>query len=431
MCFENTSSLSEFSEKQWQTLNQREEHTMQDLRLLAIEQESIVLEGADGERFRLAIDESLRKAIRGDKQISIDAEGISPREIQELIRSGHAVEAIVARTGAAASYVEKFATPVLEELEHIIASARSVRLSFQGERYGETNHIEFGIFIRERLEQLGAKNVNWVAKRTETGGWQVACSFEIDSAKSEARWSFDIRHLSLSPENEVALNLAAVTPLDALVPHLKPVAAPTQVEPAPTAPKARNDIEPSPDAPLVGKNLTSSLGATQEFADVIPFGRGRNTTANVPVIAAGTSAEVDLDDDSDDFDQETDLLDGLRRRRDNRESKSSFTPILEVARTPQTESVADLEVEPEDDFDESTVWIDESDEVFVDDDSQSQEALSLAEAIQAEAETQANSQANSDEPAESPSTPPSKRGRATMPSWDEIVFGTRPDTKDD
>jgi hypothetical protein len=401
---------------------------MQDLRLLAIEQESIVLEGADGERFRLAIDDSLRKAIRGDKHISIDAEGISPREIQELIRSGHAVDAIVARTGASVSYVEKFATPVLEELEHIVASARSVRLSFQGDRYGETNHVEFGIFIRERLDHLGARNVTWVAKRTETGGWQVACAFEIDSAASEARWSFDIRNLSLSPENEVALNLAAAAHPDSLVPQLLPGSSGPKEEtvPAGQAPKARNDIEPSLDSPLVGKNLTSSLGATQEFADVIPFGRGRNTTANVPVIAAGTSAEVDVDDE-DDFDDEVDLLDGLRRRRDNREGKSSFSPILEVVSSPQPESVADSASDLEDDFDESTVWIDESDEVFVDHEAENQDASGLAESIQAEADAQTKT----DDSVENPNDSAPKRGRASMPSWDEIVFGTRPDNKND
>ena len=408
---------------------------MQDLRLLAIEQESIVLEGADGQRFRLSIDDSVRRAIRGDRQISIDSEGISPREIQELVRSGHSVDAIVAKTGATASYVEKFATPVLEELEHIIASARSVRLSFQGERYGETNHIEFGIFIRERLDKLGAENVIWIAKRTETGGWQVACSFEIDSVASEARWSFDIRHLSLSPENEVALNLAAVSQSDSLVPQLKPLSSPPKAEPTQIAPasSARHDIEPSLDAPLVGKNLTSSLGATQEFADVIPFGRGRNTTANVPVIAAGTSAEVDDADVLDAFDEEADLLDGLRRRRDSREGRSNFSPILEVVSSPQTGFPLEIESEPEDDFDESTVWIDESDEVFVEDESQSQEVLSLAESIQAEAEAQAqpDTQTTGDGSAANPSAPVSKRGRASMPSWDEIVFGTRPDTKDD
>ena len=394
---------------------------MQDLRLLAIEQEYVVLEGANGEKFRVALDEALRKAVRGDKSVLLEAESVSPREIQELVRSGHDISDIVARTGAAFSYVEKFALPVLEELDHIVSSAKSVRLSFLGERYGETNHIEFGALIREKLDQLDAKNVRWVAKRSETGGWQVSCNFDLDAKPSEAKWSFDLRHLSLSPENEVALNLATTSQSDVLVPKLRPVSvAPIADEPSAIAQAtSKTDISPLADAPLVGKNLTSSLGATQEFAAVIPFGRGRNTTANVPVIAAGTSAEDDLDDEPATFDESEDLLDGLRRRRDQRESQSVFASLVEVVAShdePAEATDIGIDERTSSDFDETTVWIDAADEVYVDEDLSEQD-----EQLEAEA---------AEEPAEEPAATP-KRGRAAMPSWDEIVFGTRHENKDD
>ena len=398
---------------------------MQDLRLLAIEQEFVVLEGANGEKFRVALDEALRKAVRGDKSVLVDSESVSPREVQELVRSGHDIEDIVARTGAAYSYVEKFALPVLEELEHIISSAKSVRLTFLGERYGETNHVEFGTLIRERLDQVKATNVRWVAKRTETGGWQVSCAFSIDDKASEAKWSFDLRYLNLSPDNEVALNLATTPQNDALVPKLRPVSVtPTVAEPAPAVRQTnKTDISPVVEAPLVGKNLTSSLGATQEFADVIPFGRSRNTTTNVPVISAGTSAEDDLDLADSDLDESENLLDGLRKRRDQRETQTGFSSAVDA-------------VPSESDFDETTVWIESSDEVFVDDESPaelltdqdelsepSDEDLSASDLEVEEVEVQT--------PGDSEPSTTAKRGRAAMPSWDEIVFGTRHESKDD
>jgi hypothetical protein len=401
---------------------------MQDLRLLAIETEFVVLEGANGEQYRLALDEAVRKALRNERGPRSESESVSPREIQELVRSGHTVEDIVEKTSASFAFVEKFAVPVLEELGHVVSSAQSVRLAFLGERYGETNHIEFGALIRERLEQLGASNIRWSARRNETGGWQVSCDFELENKASVAKWSFDPRHLSLSPENEVALNLAANPKADALLPKAKPVIVSDDViavEPAPTpvaAPYAVSEIKSAPgvDTPLVGKNLTMSLGDTQEFAEVIPFGRGRNTTAQVPVIAAGTSAEISDDEEVAQIEDGEDLLEGLRRRRDLREAKTGYVPMLEVVRSGEQSESEPLatEVESEDDetiaasdFDETTVWIESSDEVFVDEEDVSQDA--------------------EDAPAEPQTSAPAKRGRASMPSWDQIVFGTKPDNKDD
>ncbi len=385
---------------------------MEDLRLLATEQEFIVLEGSNGEKYRLALDESLRQALRADKGPKVETNNVSPREIQEFVRSGHSIDEIVAKTGASASYVEKFAAPVLDELQHIVNSALSVRLTFLGDRYGETNHIEFGLMIRERLDKAGATDVFWSAKRIETGGWQVTCAFDTATGPSVAKWSFDLRRLSLSPDNEVALNLAANSEGDSLVPKVKPAFAQNfgqqPVKPAVPADNAAATpmaTPPSSSESLVSKNLTSSLGETQEFAEVIPFGRGRNTTAQVPVIAAGTSAEVNEGADADPIEDDEDLLSGLRRRRDARETNTGFTPILSVVR-----SGDDVDPVTAEDFDETTVWIDQTDEVFDEDQSQDDIETATEQTV---------------------SAPAPKKGRASMPSWDEIVFGTRPENKDD
>jgi hypothetical protein len=189
---------------------------------------------------------------------------------------------------------------------------------------------------------------------------------------------------------------------------------------------SRTDIELNTESPLVGKNMTSSLGATQEFAEVIPFGRGRGGTANVPVVAAGTSAENSDEIVREDLDEGADLLDGLRRLRDSRESDSRFTPMLEVvnpanAVEDEPDDAAPADSESSRDFDETTVWIDADDEVFVDEDVT--DAPNLADAIQ-----DADEQVEPEEDGHPASNP--KRSRAAMPSWDEIVFGTRPDNKE-
>jgi len=388
---------------------------MDDLRLLAIEQDFAVLEGANGEKYRLALDETLRKALRTERGPRVEQDSITPREIQEMIRSGYTVDEIVAKTGASFEFVEKFAVPVLEELEHVVSSAQSVRLSFIGERFGESNHIEFGVLIRDRLDQLGVDGAKWTARRNDVGGWQISCDFELDGAPESAKWSFDLRHLSLSPENEVALNLAASPRPDTLITKRKPGAPATiastvseLVDPKSSTVSVHSPSESA--EPLVGKNLTVSLGDTQEFADVIPFGRGRNTTAQVPVIAAGTSAEVE-ESQLDELDETENLLDGLRRRRDEREAKTGFSPILEVVRSDDT-AVNDS------DFDETTVWIESSDEVFIADEDVNQDF---------EPEIEAAQEPEVVNPAVAAPATATKKGRASMPSWDEIVFGTKAD----
>ena len=385
---------------------------MEDLRLLAVEQDFVVLESSNGEKFRLALDETLRRAIRQDRSVSMVEATVSPREIQELVRSGVAIDDVVAKTGAPTAYIEKFAAPVLDEITHILKSALSVRLSFLNDRFGEPSQIEFGALMREKLSSIAAADPQWSARKIEGGSWQIRCNFQVGSSESLAIWSFDLRRMGLSPENEVALNLGvsqdAVAPLISKTNPVLPFASAVK----PISPT--NEAEANGEQ-LVSRNLTSSLGETQEFAEIIPFGRSRGNTQNVPVIAAGTSAEIDAEpfDDGEYLDDNGDLLESLRRRRDAREQTNAFRPLLNVVDASDFDDFVGSEVA---DLDDSAVWIESSDEVLRSDD---QEILRESDFDEKHSED------------DNVSPPPNRRGRALMPSWDEIVFGTKPDSKDD
>jgi hypothetical protein len=376
---------------------------MEDLRLLAVEQDFVLLESSAGETFRVALDETLRRAIRQDRSaLSLDAT-LSPREVQDMVRSGLSIEDVVSKSGAPLAYVEKFAAPVIDEIGHILKSALAVRLATLSDRFGGMNPIEFGALISDKLNSLGASNISWSARKLGGGSWQIRCDFEQDASRNLAVWSFDLRKNNLSPENEVALNLASIPEAVApLIQKMKPV-LPFHEE------SLGSDVNPEPESKLerlVAKNLTSSLGDTQEFAEVIPFGRGRGNTAQVPVIAAGTSAEVEPSSANEEFDDNVDLLENLRRRRDSREQREAFTAPIEIVDS--TDLV--YEGTTDADFDETTVWIDSTDDVFIETD------------ISAEHDETTD---------ENSSGSPSKKGRASMPSWDEIVFGTRTEDKGD
>ena len=96
---------------------------MKDIKFLGADGDFLLLETAEGVRYRLLIDETVRRASRGDAQSQLDAPTLSPREIQEEIRVGRSIADIIAASGAPEEYIRKFAQPVLDELNHAVLNA--------------------------------------------------------------------------------------------------------------------------------------------------------------------------------------------------------------------------------------------------------------------------------------------------------------------
>ena len=95
-------------------------------------------------------DDALKTALR--KASAQDTSSyVSPREIQERIRNGESVAQICEDTASPEEYVTKFAKPVVDELEHMIESAKAVRLIVPGDRFNDEGQIEFGTLISARL----------------------------------------------------------------------------------------------------------------------------------------------------------------------------------------------------------------------------------------------------------------------------------------
>jgi hypothetical protein len=100
---------------------------MTELRLSGNDGDYLLLESTAGEKFRVFIDESLKSTIRNSDKGLTNSVTLTPREIQTEIRSGATVDELVARSGDPRNYIEKFAAPVLDELSHVITSARGVQ----------------------------------------------------------------------------------------------------------------------------------------------------------------------------------------------------------------------------------------------------------------------------------------------------------------
>ncbi|MEY4980749.1 MAG: hypothetical protein RL174_87, partial [Actinomycetota bacterium] len=146
---------------------------MDDIRLVETGDEFLVLETATGERYRLLLDDQVRTAAKRTISSKTVSETMSPREIQEKIRSGTSVSHLVSITGLDAELIEKFAAPVLDEIAFVVASAQSIRLSIAGTRPNTTEHVEFGEVIAGRLRASGASDSEWQAIKLEGSAWRV------------------------------------------------------------------------------------------------------------------------------------------------------------------------------------------------------------------------------------------------------------------
>jgi hypothetical protein len=238
----------------------------------------------------------------------------------------------------------KFAQPVLDELNHAVLNALTVRLEVPGDRFNDPTTREFGEIIKARLAASGAGIEKWSAMKAPEHGFYIYCEYDLGGRQLKATWLYDPKRLALIPENEAAISLSSGDRIAAPAPKLRPVQTPAT-------------------------DFTSTLADTVEIVrDPLP-------PLPVPpqVIAESGPAISDT----------ADLLEALRKKRNEREITEDEDQI------------------PPTDF------------------------LSVVPDIE-EQETFAEEDFSQDPPEITPETPPAnKRGRASIPSWDEIVFGTK------
>ena len=328
---------------------------MKDIKFLGADGDFLLLETAEGVRYRLLVDETVRRASRGEAQSQLDVPTLSPREIQEEIRVGRSIADIIAASGAPEEYIRKFAQPVLDELNHAVLIALTVRLEIAGDRFNEPSAREFGDIIKSRLAASGAGIERWSALKAPDQGFFIYCEFELGGETKKAIWSYNPKRLALSPENDVAISLSSQDRLATQAPRLRPVAT-----------------EPT--------SITESLGQTVDLVRSIP-------AAAAPLNTSASEPEESV------ISETADLLDALRKKRSERESVDQLDPH------PSTEGLRIVEYIPE--------------------------------PIEPEEERESTFFESEDEPEPTPapvrddSTSAPKRGRASIPSWDQIVFGTK------
>ncbi|TPW70876.1 septation protein SepH [Schumannella sp. 10F1B-5-1] len=360
---------------------------MQELKVSGVEDGALVVVDSQGTEYRVAIDDATAARLRRPRPAARGDRKVAPREIQAHIRAGLSADDVAAITGADVDDVRRYEGPVLAEREYIVESALSVAVHTPQD--SDDERPSFGSVIRTRLADADAVDERWTSWKDPEQGWVVKVVFTANTVEHDARWGFDPRRRSLSPLNADAITLSqqqAETPAP-LIPRLRAVPSDDTIE------SPRFDSNAFRVEPGVGGPNVQSVG----------FGRG-------------------------DLNQTADLLEALRRRRGEREPRPADEPEFELEPELAFEkapapSIRLVEV-PLDGLDapESAATTGDVDDLGDSDD------RTADWDAQADAHTEPAVQ-RSPEPAApaAAARPTSRRSRAAMPSWDEIVFGARTD----
>jgi hypothetical protein len=137
-------------------------------------------------------------------QLQLESEGrLRPREIQARIRAGESAEEVAAAAGVPLEHVRRYEGPVLAEREFVASQAREVRVrrgTASSSGGAVTGSASLGDVVADRLSQreVDPEDAVWDAWRADDGAWILAVTFTAGAKEREARWTYDptVRHVT-------------------------------------------------------------------------------------------------------------------------------------------------------------------------------------------------------------------------------------------
>jgi hypothetical protein len=363
-----------------------------------------------GEELAIAADDRLRAALRGDRprlgQLEIEMESaLGPREIQTRIRAGESVEDVARAAGIPTDRVERFAGPVIAEREHIAQQAMKASVRRRGETAA---HRNLRGVVSERLGSRGVDvdAVAWDSFRMSDGRWAVTATYASGEAERQAHFLYDAQgRFSVAGNDDAAWILG-----DSSASHGP---QPGRQRPTPEESSEGDDFEPTLD-------LSDELALVRAVQDQ-PDNAVPVTTGPEDPGAAEDSARAEEAASVGHSAGPTDVSGPSDSGGPTDASAVPETPLRVVQGGWEPAIMVDYPVEPgpaEEPTDEPgppdppTSIEDRRDEAHQFED---EHELALHE-IPAEAKTG---------PSPEPNVPakPGRRKRASVPSWDEIMFG--------
>ena len=182
---------------------------MTELELVAVDSPKghLILAGSDGEEHRLPIDEALRAAVRRARpQVATPpppetgrptavAASLRPREIQWRLRAGETAEEIAQESGLSVEKVRRYESPVVAERDWVVAEGRRTPLS------REPGAPTLGEIVVDRLARRGVdvEDLFWTAVRRPEQAWQLVLEFRAGERDRQALWSVDLPGRAVRP----------------------------------------------------------------------------------------------------------------------------------------------------------------------------------------------------------------------------------------
>ncbi|MBF6337928.1 DUF3071 domain-containing protein [Nocardia abscessus] len=343
---------------------------MRELRVIGVTPDSthiVCIDTESGQKFRLPADDKLRAAARGDLarfgQIEIEMEAtMRPRDIQARIRAGASVEQVTEESGMPASRVERFAYPVLLERARAAELAQKAHpVRPDGPAVDTLIDVVTAAFTARGHNIEGAE---WDAWKDEKGYWVAQLQWQNGRSEIAAHWRYqpDAHGGSVSPLDDPASDL--IDPDFGRALRGLATILPPEPEPAPPQPEPVAEPRPAPAAPPARTANRQSQPTLDEYYEQRAVAGGGSAAAITPgnAAAAATAAPA---------------------------AAGNAAPANGAAATPTSGAAADP----------------------------------------APAAPAASAPAASEEPAKPAKAPakPSraKRGKAPMPSWEDVLLGVR------
>lgn len=277
---------------------------MQDLKLVGVHDdgEHLVLSTPDGQKYLLVVDDALRAAVRLDRarlsQLQIEHEGrLRPRDIQARIRAGQTAAEIAAAAGLPVELIRRFEGPVLAEREFVVRQAQAVRI-----RHARGGSATLGEVVSERLAARAVEEDAqvWDSWRGDDGVWMVSLTFAAGSRQRQARWSYDaqLRHVTPCDDESRWLTDDEAEEPGTRPPRLATVGGATiRRDPAGADQPARDrvyDVEADGGVRPTADPRPAAVGnATVDLLDSLRERRGRRHRGSDPDLVGGTIDPMD------------------------------------------------------------------------------------------------------------------------------------------
>lgn len=201
------------------------------------ESDALLFTDEEGTQYACPLTDALSDAvIRGVSPDLAEPErvALTPREIQALLREGVSPAQIAEQSGTAIERIRRFEGPVNAEIQRAISRVRNSRVG------SEMGAPTLGDLVVDRLAQRGVDTdaLTWRAVRRSDGVWEVSAVFVADNVEQTASWSLsESTNLAVAKEDnarELTEVLHTAEPVRALFPPVVAQGRGVEVTPSDT-----------------------------------------------------------------------------------------------------------------------------------------------------------------------------------------------------